>query len=195
MKDPVFMTFKEKKLTDHIRVIFFYLHYKCWWTHLWNIAIIKSRFASLGILLFRIFWKRLMPLLLVTHKIIAILKWKDFSRFYVSLKLLPIFQMSFTQPNIPQNRPEGWAGNVFTTVGSPAPNTTNVAFTISVCRADKPVVRNRIKLGLLANFVFFQSFFEGQSASWDVAKKDQNRAKNRYGNIIACKFPENSWYM
>uniref|UniRef100_A0A8C0LDX3 Receptor-type tyrosine-protein phosphatase kappa n=1 Tax=Canis lupus dingo TaxID=286419 RepID=A0A8C0LDX3_CANLU len=32
---------------------------------------------------------------------------------------------------------------------------------------------------------FFQSFFEGQSASWDVAKKDQNRAKNRYGNIIA----------
>lgn len=32
-----------------------------------------------------------------------------------------------------------------------------------------------------------QSFFEGQSATWDVAKKDQNRTKNRYGNIIACK--------
>lgn len=32
-----------------------------------------------------------------------------------------------------------------------------------------------------------QSFFEGQSASWDVAKKEQNRTKNRYGNIIACK--------
>uniref|UniRef100_A0A8C9QLP9 protein-tyrosine-phosphatase n=1 Tax=Spermophilus dauricus TaxID=99837 RepID=A0A8C9QLP9_SPEDA len=31
----------------------------------------------------------------------------------------------------------------------------------------------------------YESFFEGQSASWDVAKKDQNRAKNRYGNIIA----------
>ncbi|XP_051264267.1 receptor-type tyrosine-protein phosphatase kappa isoform X5 [Dicentrarchus labrax] len=30
-----------------------------------------------------------------------------------------------------------------------------------------------------------QSFFEGQSASWDVAKKEQNRTKNRYGNIIA----------
>ncbi|XP_033991397.1 receptor-type tyrosine-protein phosphatase kappa isoform X2 [Trematomus bernacchii] len=30
-----------------------------------------------------------------------------------------------------------------------------------------------------------QSFFEGQSATWDVAKKDQNRTKNRYGNIIA----------
>nr|XP_033794962.1 receptor-type tyrosine-protein phosphatase kappa isoform X4 [Geotrypetes seraphini] len=31
----------------------------------------------------------------------------------------------------------------------------------------------------------YESFFEGQSASWDVAKKDQNRSKNRYGNIIA----------
>lgn len=35
-----------------------------------------------------------------------------------------------------------------------------------------------------------QSFFEGQSASWDVAKKEQNRTKNRYGNIIACKQAE-----
>lgn len=34
---------------------------------------------------------------------------------------------------------------------------------------------------------FFQSFFEGQSAPWDSAKKDENRMKNRYGNIIACK--------
>uniref|UniRef100_A0A4W5PAL2 protein-tyrosine-phosphatase n=1 Tax=Hucho hucho TaxID=62062 RepID=A0A4W5PAL2_9TELE len=33
----------------------------------------------------------------------------------------------------------------------------------------------------------YESFFEGQSASWDVAKKDTNRTKNRYGNIIACK--------
>uniref|UniRef100_A0A8C5PRI1 Receptor-type tyrosine-protein phosphatase kappa n=1 Tax=Leptobrachium leishanense TaxID=445787 RepID=A0A8C5PRI1_9ANUR len=31
----------------------------------------------------------------------------------------------------------------------------------------------------------YEGFFEGQSASWDVAKKDQNRTKNRYGNIIA----------
>uniref|UniRef100_A0A8C8SJN0 protein-tyrosine-phosphatase n=1 Tax=Pelusios castaneus TaxID=367368 RepID=A0A8C8SJN0_9SAUR len=31
----------------------------------------------------------------------------------------------------------------------------------------------------------YESFFEGQSASWDIAKKDQNRTKNRYGNIIA----------
>ncbi|XP_006006852.2 receptor-type tyrosine-protein phosphatase kappa isoform X1 [Latimeria chalumnae] len=31
----------------------------------------------------------------------------------------------------------------------------------------------------------YESFFEGQTASWDVAKKDQNRTKNRYGNIIA----------
>ncbi|GAB5579364.1 receptor-type tyrosine-protein phosphatase mu isoform X6 [Prionailurus iriomotensis] len=30
-----------------------------------------------------------------------------------------------------------------------------------------------------------QSFFEGQSAPWDSAKKDENRMKNRYGNIIA----------
>ncbi|KAF7245196.1 Receptor-type tyrosine-protein phosphatase mu [Varanus komodoensis] len=32
-----------------------------------------------------------------------------------------------------------------------------------------------------------ESFFEGQSAPWDSAKKDENRMKNRYGNIIACK--------
>nr|XP_033789914.1 receptor-type tyrosine-protein phosphatase mu isoform X4 [Geotrypetes seraphini] len=31
----------------------------------------------------------------------------------------------------------------------------------------------------------YESFFEGQSASWDSAKKDENRMKNRYGNIIA----------
>lgn len=37
-------------------------------------------------------------------------------------------------------------------------------------------------------FFLWQSFFEGQSASWDVAKKEQNRTKNRYGNIIACEF-------
>ncbi|GLD50824.1 receptor-type tyrosine-protein phosphatase mu-like isoform X1 [Lates japonicus] len=30
------------------------------------------------------------------------------------------------------------------------------------------------------------SFFEGQSAPWDSAKKDENRMKNRYGNISAC---------
>ncbi|XP_016105709.1 receptor-type tyrosine-protein phosphatase kappa [Sinocyclocheilus grahami] len=31
----------------------------------------------------------------------------------------------------------------------------------------------------------YESFFEGQSATWDAAKKEQNRTKNRYGNIIA----------
>ncbi|XP_072296813.1 receptor-type tyrosine-protein phosphatase mu-like isoform X3 [Eucyclogobius newberryi] len=31
----------------------------------------------------------------------------------------------------------------------------------------------------------YESFFEGQSAAWDSAKKDENRMKNRYGNIIA----------
>lgn len=40
---------------------------------------------------------------------------------------------------------------------------------------------------LLRVLLVIQSFFEGQSASWDVAKKEQNRTKNRYGNIIACK--------
>lgn len=39
----------------------------------------------------------------------------------------------------------------------------------------------------LSNLLLIQSLFEGQSASWDVAKKEQNRTKNRYGNIIACK--------
>ncbi|XP_063779567.1 receptor-type tyrosine-protein phosphatase mu isoform X6 [Pseudophryne corroboree] len=31
----------------------------------------------------------------------------------------------------------------------------------------------------------YESFFEGQSAPWESAKKDENRMKNRYGNIIA----------
>ncbi|CAL8312664.1 unnamed protein product [Merluccius merluccius] len=31
----------------------------------------------------------------------------------------------------------------------------------------------------------YESFFEGQSAPWDSAKKEENRLKNRYGNIIA----------
>ncbi|XP_048106258.1 LOW QUALITY PROTEIN: receptor-type tyrosine-protein phosphatase mu-like [Alosa alosa] len=31
----------------------------------------------------------------------------------------------------------------------------------------------------------YESFFEGQSAPWDSAKKEENRMKNRYGNIIA----------
>ncbi|XP_056437741.1 receptor-type tyrosine-protein phosphatase kappa isoform X4 [Gadus chalcogrammus] len=39
--------------------------------------------------------------------------------------------------------------------------------------------------GFKEEYEVLQSFFEGQSASWDVAKKDQNRTKNRYGNIIA----------
>ncbi|XP_031696906.1 receptor-type tyrosine-protein phosphatase mu-like [Anarrhichthys ocellatus] len=40
-------------------------------------------------------------------------------------------------------------------------------------------------LNNLSFFLPFQSFFEGQSAPWDSAKKDENRMKNRYGNIIA----------
>uniref|UniRef100_UPI00358FEC51 receptor-type tyrosine-protein phosphatase mu-like isoform X2 n=1 Tax=Myxine glutinosa TaxID=7769 RepID=UPI00358FEC51 len=31
----------------------------------------------------------------------------------------------------------------------------------------------------------YESFFEGQLASWSVAKREENRSKNRYGNIIA----------
>uniref|UniRef100_A0A6I8SRJ4 protein-tyrosine-phosphatase n=1 Tax=Xenopus tropicalis TaxID=8364 RepID=A0A6I8SRJ4_XENTR len=31
----------------------------------------------------------------------------------------------------------------------------------------------------------YETFFEGQSAPWESAKKDENRMKNRYGNIIA----------
>ncbi|TSP09129.1 Receptor-type tyrosine-protein phosphatase mu [Bagarius yarrelli] len=34
----------------------------------------------------------------------------------------------------------------------------------------------------------YESFFEGQAAPWDSAKKDENRMKNRYGNIIACVY-------
>ncbi|CAB1454469.1 unnamed protein product [Pleuronectes platessa] len=39
--------------------------------------------------------------------------------------------------------------------------------------------------GPLPNSGGLASFFEGQSAPWDSAKKDENRMKNRYGNIIA----------
>lgn len=32
-----------------------------------------------------------------------------------------------------------------------------------------------------------QALPEGQTASWDTAKEDENRNKNRYGNIISCR--------
>ncbi|KAA0705113.1 Receptor-type tyrosine-protein phosphatase mu [Triplophysa tibetana] len=39
--------------------------------------------------------------------------------------------------------------------------------------------------GFKEEYEVSQSFFEGQAAPWDSAKKDENRMKNRYGNIIA----------
>ncbi|XP_034038391.1 receptor-type tyrosine-protein phosphatase mu-like isoform X3 [Thalassophryne amazonica] len=39
--------------------------------------------------------------------------------------------------------------------------------------------------GFKEEYEINESFFEGQSAPWDSAKKDENRMKNRYGNIIA----------
>lgn len=36
--------------------------------------------------------------------------------------------------------------------------------------------------------VFVQALAEGQTAPWETAKKDENRNKNRYGNIIACEY-------
>ncbi|XP_016086449.1 receptor-type tyrosine-protein phosphatase mu-like, partial [Sinocyclocheilus grahami] len=39
--------------------------------------------------------------------------------------------------------------------------------------------------GFKEEYEINESFFEGQSAAWDSAKKDENRMKNRYGNIIA----------
>lgn len=33
-----------------------------------------------------------------------------------------------------------------------------------------------------------QGLPEGQAAPWDNAKKEENRNKNRYGNIIACEY-------
>ena len=35
--------------------------------------------------------------------------------------------------------------------------------------------------------LFFQMLIPGQQFSWDVAKIPENKNKNRYGNIIACK--------
>ncbi|KAM3860336.1 receptor-type tyrosine-protein phosphatase mu-like [Diretmus argenteus] len=39
--------------------------------------------------------------------------------------------------------------------------------------------------GFKEEYELNERFFEGQSAPWDSAKKDENRMKNRYGNIIA----------
>ncbi|XP_074148724.1 receptor-type tyrosine-protein phosphatase T isoform X8 [Sminthopsis crassicaudata] len=33
----------------------------------------------------------------------------------------------------------------------------------------------------------YEALPEGQTASWDTAKEDENRNKNRYGNIISCR--------
>ena len=35
---------------------------------------------------------------------------------------------------------------------------------------------------------WLQGLAEGQTAPWETAKKDENRSKNRYGNIIACEY-------
>lgn len=35
----------------------------------------------------------------------------------------------------------------------------------------------------------YEALPEGQTASWDTAKEDENRNKNRYGNIISCRCP------
>lgn len=37
-------------------------------------------------------------------------------------------------------------------------------------------------------YVCVQALAEGQTAPWETAKKDENRNKNRYGNIIACEY-------
>ncbi|KAK5871933.1 hypothetical protein PBY51_012672 [Eleginops maclovinus] len=34
----------------------------------------------------------------------------------------------------------------------------------------------------------YEALAEGQTAPWETAKKDENRNKNRYGNIIACEY-------
>lgn len=36
--------------------------------------------------------------------------------------------------------------------------------------------------------MYDQALAEGQTAPWETAKKDENRNKNRYGNIIACEY-------
>lgn len=37
-------------------------------------------------------------------------------------------------------------------------------------------------------YVYVQALAEGQTAPWETAKKDENRNKNRYGNIISCEY-------
>lgn len=44
----------------------------------------------------------------------------------------------------------------------------------------------QIFINTLVLFVL-QALPEGQTASWDTAKEDENRNKNRYGNIISCR--------
>uniref|UniRef100_A0ACB8FD84 Uncharacterized protein n=1 Tax=Sphaerodactylus townsendi TaxID=933632 RepID=A0ACB8FD84_9SAUR len=48
-----------------------------------------------------------------------------------------------------------------------------------------PYHRTGLTSSQLMSDAWLESFFEGQSAPWDSAKKDENRMKNRYGNIIA----------
>lgn len=46
-------------------------------------------------------------------------------------------------------------------------------------------------LNLKVFLIWFQGLAEGQTAPWETAKKDENRNKNRYGNIIACEYWNN----
>ena len=67
-------------------------------------------------------------------------------------------------------------------------------FTLSLKELTHDIPFHLPLLSVSFSFLSFQSFFEGQSAPWDSAKKDENRMKNRYGNIIACVYKVSSLY-
>lgn len=50
------------------------------------------------------------------------------------------------------------------------------------------IILDQILMDFRTIFLWFQGLAEGQTAPWETAKKDENRNKNRYGNIIACEY-------
>lgn len=55
-----------------------------------------------------------------------------------------------------------------------------------ICHLNPPEGIGQIFINTPLLFIL-QALPEGQTASWDTAKEDENRNKNRYGNIISCR--------
>ena len=127
---------------------------------------------------------RLLPLLLPLDSS-QIMSWRHLSLSYVEFPFLP-----YPSPS-PSRRLLAACHHCLVPPGDPkekgacSPSGRLIRYALTCSRCTHPLC-SLVSLLPFLSCLFSQSFFEGQSAPWDSAKKDENRMKNRYGNIIAC---------